>query len=41
VRESVKASKAELNMRMISDDSLLTMVRRCLSHSAGTETRPL
>ena len=27
-------------MRMISDDSLLTMVSRCLSHSTGTVTRP-
>ena len=27
-------------MRMISDDSLLTMVPVCLSQSTGTVTRP-
>ena len=37
----VKASKAQLSMRMISGDSLLTIVRRFLSHSTGTETRPV
>jgi len=37
----VKASNAEFNMRMISDDSLLTIVFVCLSHSTGTLTRPV
>jgi hypothetical protein len=34
-------SKAVLNMRMISADSLLTMVCCFLSHSTGTVTRPV
>ena len=33
------APKASLNMRMISDDSLLTTLRVCASHSVGTVTR--
>jgi len=37
----VNASNAELSMRMISGDSLLTIVRFSLSHSTGTETRPV
>jgi hypothetical protein len=37
----VNRPKAPLNMRMISDDSLLTIVLRSLSHSTGTLTRPL
>jgi hypothetical protein len=41
VRTLVKRPKASFNMRMISADSLLTMVRRSLSHSAGTLTRPV
>ena len=36
----VKASNAELSIRMISGNSLLTMVLRFLSHSTGTLTRP-
>ena len=35
------SSKAELNMRMISEDSLLTIVLRVLSQRIGTVTRPL
>jgi hypothetical protein len=34
-------SKAVLNMRMISEDSLFTIVPRALSHSTGTVTRPV
>jgi hypothetical protein len=37
----VNRPKPPLNMRMISDDSLLTIVLRSLSHSTGTLTRPL
>jgi len=40
-RTLVKRPKAPLNMRMISADSLLTTVRRSLSQSIGTLTRPL
>ena len=35
-----QALNAELNIRMISDDSLLTIVRRLRSHSVGTVTLP-
>jgi hypothetical protein len=41
VRTTVNASNAELSMRMISDDSLLTMVRCFLSQNTGTLARPL
>jgi hypothetical protein len=34
-------SKAELNILMISEDSLETIVWRCLSQSTGTVTRPV
>ena len=34
----MKVSNAELNIRIISDDSLLTMVFRFLSHNTGTLT---
>jgi hypothetical protein len=37
----VNASNAALNMRMISDDSLFTIVARSRSHSTGTVTRPV
>jgi hypothetical protein len=37
----VKASNAEFRIRMISGDSLLTIVLRSLSHSTGTLTRPV
>jgi hypothetical protein len=37
----VKRPKAPFNIRMISADSLLTMVARSLSHNTGTLTRPL
>ena len=36
---SPHSSKALLNMRRISDDSLLTIVPRSLSHSTGTDAR--
>jgi len=38
---SESALVSVLNMRMISGDSLLTMVRRFLSQSTGTVTRPV
>src|SRR3569833_3094468 len=38
---SPKASKALLSISMISADSLLMMVRVCLSNSTGTVTRPV
>ena len=39
-RFAAKASNSRLNMRMISDDSLLTIVFFCSSHSAGTVAGP-
>ena len=36
-----QALKAELNIRMISEDSLFTMVPVALSQSSGTVARPV
>ena len=41
IKNPPRPSKAVLNMRMISADSLLTMVCCFLSHSTGTVTRPV
>lgn len=41
MRTSVQASNSRFSMRMISADSLFTIVRVFLSQSTGTVTRPL
>ena len=38
---SPNSSNSEFNMRMISEDSLLTIVRVSRSHNTGTVARPV